>query len=227
MKMEPIVSSETSAIRTQTPGNYPKRNNLHLEHGESLRTRLLSDIWESEKCLHSTPTLKILISCSVVHLILIELGSYRKLIKTFLGKRNEDAIWSRSNDMTVEWWSYVRIIYLRHSRRGNGDLFNKTYLQNFARTTFVWKEVLLEPFGVKVWPENEAYYKAEKIRTERNSWVIRVLRIMLSLTIPTKHGIKERILSQDGDRSSGESINARNKHIKDLDVSLCKWLYHI
>ena len=28
MKMEPIVSSETSAIRTQTPGNYPKRNNL-------------------------------------------------------------------------------------------------------------------------------------------------------------------------------------------------------
>jgi len=29
MKMEPIVSSETSAIRTQTLGNYPKRNNLH------------------------------------------------------------------------------------------------------------------------------------------------------------------------------------------------------
>ena len=28
MKMEPIVSSETSAIRTQTPGNYPKRNKL-------------------------------------------------------------------------------------------------------------------------------------------------------------------------------------------------------
>jgi len=31
MKMEPIVSSETSAIRTQTPGNYPKRNNLQLD----------------------------------------------------------------------------------------------------------------------------------------------------------------------------------------------------
>jgi len=30
MKMEPIVSSETSAIRTQTPGNYPKRNKLHF-----------------------------------------------------------------------------------------------------------------------------------------------------------------------------------------------------
>jgi len=42
MKMEPIVSSETSAIRTQKPGNYPKRNNLHLEHGESLRTRYQS-----------------------------------------------------------------------------------------------------------------------------------------------------------------------------------------
>jgi len=28
--MEPIVSSETSAIRTQTPGNYPKRNKLQL-----------------------------------------------------------------------------------------------------------------------------------------------------------------------------------------------------
>jgi len=41
MKMEPIVSSETSAIRTETPGNYPKRNKLYLEHGESLKTRLL------------------------------------------------------------------------------------------------------------------------------------------------------------------------------------------
>jgi len=30
MKMEPIVISETSAIRTQTPGNYPKRNKLHF-----------------------------------------------------------------------------------------------------------------------------------------------------------------------------------------------------
>jgi len=43
--MEPIVSSETSAIRTQTPGNYPKWNNLHLEHGESLRTRYLILVW--------------------------------------------------------------------------------------------------------------------------------------------------------------------------------------
>jgi len=28
MTMEPTVSSKTSAIRTQTPGNYPKRNTL-------------------------------------------------------------------------------------------------------------------------------------------------------------------------------------------------------
>jgi len=31
MKMEPIVSSETSAIKSQTPGNYPKRNKLQYE----------------------------------------------------------------------------------------------------------------------------------------------------------------------------------------------------
>ena len=50
MKMEPIVSSETSAIRTQTPGNYPKRNKLHLEHGESLRTTniVLYFVWSRE-----------------------------------------------------------------------------------------------------------------------------------------------------------------------------------
>jgi len=41
MKMKRIVSSETLAIRTQTPGNYPKRNKFHLEHGESLKTRIV------------------------------------------------------------------------------------------------------------------------------------------------------------------------------------------
>ena len=45
MKMEPIVSSGTSAIRTQTPGNYPKRNKLHLGHGESLKTRVLRNLF--------------------------------------------------------------------------------------------------------------------------------------------------------------------------------------
>ena len=35
MKMEPIRSSETSAIKTQTPGNYPKRIILQLKYGEA------------------------------------------------------------------------------------------------------------------------------------------------------------------------------------------------
>jgi len=39
MRMELIEGSETSAIRTQTPGNYPKENILHIEHGESLKSR--------------------------------------------------------------------------------------------------------------------------------------------------------------------------------------------
>ena len=40
MKMEPIVSSETSAIRTQTPGNYPERNKLQVTSSWSLFTQL-------------------------------------------------------------------------------------------------------------------------------------------------------------------------------------------
>jgi len=38
-KMEPIVGSETSAFKPQTPGKYPKENILHKEHGESLKSR--------------------------------------------------------------------------------------------------------------------------------------------------------------------------------------------
>jgi hypothetical protein len=39
LKMEPTVSSETSANKTQTPGIYPKENILNLEHGENLKSR--------------------------------------------------------------------------------------------------------------------------------------------------------------------------------------------
>ena len=39
MKMERIEGSETSAFRTQAPGNYPKENILHKENGESLKSR--------------------------------------------------------------------------------------------------------------------------------------------------------------------------------------------
>ena len=38
MKMERIEGSETSAFRTQAPGNYPKENILHKENGESLKS---------------------------------------------------------------------------------------------------------------------------------------------------------------------------------------------
>ena len=40
MKMELIEGSETSAISIVTPGNYPKENILHTEHGESLKSRI-------------------------------------------------------------------------------------------------------------------------------------------------------------------------------------------
>ena len=40
MKMEPTEGSETSAIRTKTPENYPKENILHTEHGKSLKSRM-------------------------------------------------------------------------------------------------------------------------------------------------------------------------------------------
>jgi hypothetical protein len=44
MKMEPIEGSEMSAIRTKTPGNYPKENILHTEHGESLKSRIIYEV---------------------------------------------------------------------------------------------------------------------------------------------------------------------------------------
>ena len=39
MKMEQTESSETSAYKIQTPGNYPEENIQHTEHGESLKSR--------------------------------------------------------------------------------------------------------------------------------------------------------------------------------------------
>jgi len=38
MKMEQVEGSETSDIRTKTPGNYPKKNILHIEHGERVKS---------------------------------------------------------------------------------------------------------------------------------------------------------------------------------------------
>jgi len=39
MKMEKTECSETSAYKTQTPGNYPEENIQHSEQGESLKSR--------------------------------------------------------------------------------------------------------------------------------------------------------------------------------------------
>ena len=39
MKMETIEVSETSSFGIQTPGNYPKENIIHKDHGESLKSR--------------------------------------------------------------------------------------------------------------------------------------------------------------------------------------------
>ena len=38
LKMEPIEGAETSAFSTQAPGNYPKENIPHKEHGENLKS---------------------------------------------------------------------------------------------------------------------------------------------------------------------------------------------
>ena len=40
MKMEQTVCSETSAQKIQTPGNNPEESLQHLEHGESLKSRI-------------------------------------------------------------------------------------------------------------------------------------------------------------------------------------------
>ena len=41
VKMEQIECSETSAYINQKPGNHPKENKQHSEHGESLKSRNL------------------------------------------------------------------------------------------------------------------------------------------------------------------------------------------
>ena len=114
MKMEHIVSSETSAIRTQTPGNYPKRNKLHLEHGESLKTRYLRflSIVKPNRCtngsnlFYCSNTLHVLDGLSVHHRELNTvhtatgvcqtdtadclLASRQQYLKAFLGNVGDD-----------------------------------------------------------------------------------------------------------------------------------------
>ena len=47
MKMELPVSSETSALKTQTPGDYPKDTKRHSTQGESLKSRYKSTLKNS------------------------------------------------------------------------------------------------------------------------------------------------------------------------------------
>ena len=42
IKMKQIECSETSAYINQAPGNHPKENTQHSEHGESLQSRIVS-----------------------------------------------------------------------------------------------------------------------------------------------------------------------------------------
>jgi len=51
MKMEQTECSETSAYKIQTPGNYPEENIQHTEHGESLKSRAIENVWVPEKGL--------------------------------------------------------------------------------------------------------------------------------------------------------------------------------
>jgi predicted solute-binding protein len=46
MKMEQSECSETSAYKIQTPGNYPEESIQHSEHGESLKSRIVSNYFD-------------------------------------------------------------------------------------------------------------------------------------------------------------------------------------
>jgi hypothetical protein len=46
--MEQIECSETSAYKIQTPGNHPEENIQHTEHGESLKSKIISVCSENQ-----------------------------------------------------------------------------------------------------------------------------------------------------------------------------------
>jgi len=45
MKMEKRQRSETSVYKIQTPGNHPKETIQHSEHGESLKSRIIQQLF--------------------------------------------------------------------------------------------------------------------------------------------------------------------------------------
>jgi len=80
MKMEPIVSSETSAIRTQTPGNYPKRNKLQQCSSLKMIFRI-ETCWSDFKCFNVKndvcALVGVLIKCHNAHIWGEECKRYR------------------------------------------------------------------------------------------------------------------------------------------------------
>jgi hypothetical protein len=54
-KMELIPGSETSTHLTQIPGKYPEDNTLHQQHGESLKTKNVCNLFPNGIC-YSTKT---------------------------------------------------------------------------------------------------------------------------------------------------------------------------
>ena len=52
--MEQIECSEMSAYKIEMPGNYPKENILHSEHGESLKSgNILFNSFRMDTVMHS------------------------------------------------------------------------------------------------------------------------------------------------------------------------------
>jgi hypothetical protein len=47
--METTHVSETSTLYNHTPGNYPKEDNIRSQHGESLKTRFVTDVFSVEQ----------------------------------------------------------------------------------------------------------------------------------------------------------------------------------
>ena len=101
MKMEPIRSSKTSAIKTQMPGNYAKRNILQLKHSESLKTscRSISECYtSSEKEVPSaciTQNLEVITPQSTVQLI--------TTFPTFYGIQRVTTVFTTAHNWFIPW----------------------------------------------------------------------------------------------------------------------------
>ena len=86
MKMEPTVSSETSAIRTQTPGNYPKRNKLQE----------LNDLYSSPNIVRVIKSRRMRWAVHVARM-----GEERGCIGSWWGNRRGGDHWG---DLSVDGW---------------------------------------------------------------------------------------------------------------------------